>query len=153
MALELYKPEEATRSRGGIAVCVGALLLYGVLSLYEWLGSFEAMEKDFSGGMFGDEFPLNARVLIAAILLFACAISVYIAVNNQRAVEFLISTEAEMTKVSWPTKQEVFQNSFVVIVVTVLIGIYLGLVDLALAAFKNNIPWDTFWGNVFGGGA
>ncbi|MBL4843887.1 MAG: preprotein translocase subunit SecE [Planctomycetes bacterium] len=103
--------------------------------------------------MFGDEFPLNARVLIAAILLFACAISVYIAVNNQRAVEFLISTEAEMTKVSWPTKQEVFQNSFVVIVVTVLIGIYLGLVDLALAAFKNNIPWDTFWGNVFGGGA
>jgi preprotein translocase subunit SecE len=153
MALELYKPEEATRSRGGLAVCTGALLLYGILSLYEWLGSFEAMEKDFSNRMFGDEFPLNARVLIAALLLLSCAISIYIGVNNQRAVEFLIATEAEMAKVAWPTKQEVFNNSLVVIIVTILIGIYLGVVDVGLAAFKNNLPWDTFWGNVFGGGA
>ena len=153
MALELYKPEEATRSRGGIAVCTGGLLLYGVLSLYEWLGSFEAMERDFSNSIFGDEFPLNARVIIAALLLLTVSIGVYVLVNHQRVVEFLISTEAEMGKVSWPTKQEVFNNSLVVIIVTILIGIYLGVVDLGLAAFKNNIPWETFWGNVFGGGA
>lgn len=152
MALELYKPEEATRSRGMLAVSVGGLLLFGVLSLYEWLGSFEAMERDFSNRMFGDEFPLNARVIIAFVLLLTCAISVYIAVNNRRAVEFLISTEAEMAKVSWPTKTEVFNNSLVVIVVTILIGIYLGVVDLGLAAFKNNIDWGTFWANLFGQG-
>jgi preprotein translocase subunit SecE len=151
MALELYKPEEATRSRGLLAVAVGGLMLFGVLSLYEWLGSFEAMEQDFSGRMFGDEFPLNPRVIIAFVLLIACAISLYVAANNRKIVEFLISTEAEMAKVSWPTKTEVFNNSLVVIIVTILIGIYLGVVDLGLAAFKNNIAWDTFWGNLFGG--
>ena len=153
MALELYKPEEATRSRGGLAVCGGGLLLYGVLSFYEWLGGWPRMEEDLSGGMLGDEFPLSVRVILASILLVVCAVGTYIAVNNQRAVEFLISTEGEMAKVSWPTKTEVFNNSVVVIICTVLIGIYLGLVDLGLASLKGLAFWDNMWGSIFGGGA
>lgn len=153
MALELYKPEEATRSRGGLAVCGGALLLYGVLSFYEWLGGWPRLEEDLSGGMLGDEFPLSVRVIVAGVLLVAAAIGVYMGVNNRRAVDFLISTEAEMSKVSWPTKTEVFNNSLVVIICTILIGIYLGLVDLGLATVKGLEVWDRMWGSIFGGGA
>lgn len=153
MALELYKPEEATRSRGAIAVCGGALLLYGVLSFYEWLGGWPRMEEDLSGGMLGDEFPLSIRVIVASVLLIVCAVATYVAVNNQRAVEFLISTEAEMAKVSWPTRTEVFNNSVVVIICTILIGIYLWVVDLALLSVKGLSVWENLWGWAFGGGA
>lgn len=158
MALELYKPEEATRSRGALAICAGALLLYGVLSFYDWLGGWPAMEGDLSKHLFGspllgDEFPVSVRVVIAGLLLVASGVTVYVAANHQRLVEFLISTEGEMAKVSWPTKTEVFNNSIVVIICTILIGIYLGLVDLGLASLKAMTFWDRMWSSIFGGGA
>ncbi len=35
-------------------------------------------------------------------------------VNTPRFADFLIAVEAEMAKVSWPTKQELFRSSIVV---------------------------------------
>ena len=152
MALELYKPEEATRSRGALAVTGGGLLLYGVISLYEYL-AIGFWQDDLTGGMMGDEFPISPRVLLCMILMVVVAVGIYVLCNNRKVVDFLISTEAEMGKVSWPTRQEVVYNSLVVIITVIILAVYLGLVDFGLAAFKNKIPWDDFWTRIFQGGA
>jgi preprotein translocase SecE subunit len=152
MALELYKPDEASRSRGALGVVSAALLLYGVISLYEYL-AVGFWQQDLATGFMGDEFPISPRVILCVILTTVIAVGIYVLCNNQKIVDFLISTEVEMGKVSWPTQQEVVYNSLVVIICTVIMGIYLGLVDFGLAAFKNKIPWDDFWTRIFQGGA
>ena len=53
MALELYKPEDATRSRGGLAVLVAGLLGYGIYSLYDFL-ALGFWQRDLIGGALGD---------------------------------------------------------------------------------------------------
>jgi preprotein translocase subunit SecE len=51
-----------------------------------------------------------------------------------RARRFLIEVRAELSRVTWPTRREVWATTLVVIVISLIIGIYLYLVDLSLSA-------------------
>ena len=51
-------------------------------------------------------------------------------VNMPRFADFLIAVEAEMSKVSWPTRKELFRGSAVVIVTIVVLASVLVLFDL-----------------------
>ena len=150
MALELYKPEEATRSRGLLAVLLVALLGYGVLSLYEFLG-FDWWQQDLARGVLGDEFPFSPRVILAGVMFLILGLAVYLLVNHHKIVDFLIDTEAELHKVSWAPKHEVISSSVVVVVTTVVIGLFLFFVDYMLNGLRTWLPWDNFWTTVFGG--
>ena len=159
MALELYKPDEATKSRGGLALLLGSLLLYGVVSLYDYL-AMDFWQDDLTKGAMGDEFPVSPRVILCVILMLVTAAGIYVASNHKKGVDFLISTEAEMQKVSWAPKHEVISSSIVVVVTLIILAIYLGLVDYGLVLFSDfstqvdgkPVPvWPRFWGWVFGG--
>lgn len=150
MALELYKPEEATRSRGMLAVLVAGMLGYGVYSLYDFL-AIGFWQRDLIGGALGDEFPLSPRVILSGVLFVALGIATYVLVNHKKVVEFLIATEDEMTKVSWSPRHEVISSSVVVVATTVILGLYLWAVDSLLVFLKNSVPWDVFWNRVLGG--
>jgi preprotein translocase SecE subunit len=64
-------------------------------------------------------------------LLVALAIWVaFRAVNVPVFAEFLIATEAEMNKVSWSTRRRLFQDTMVVLATTVLLTLFLLVVDL-----------------------
>ena len=87
-------------------------------------------------GMFGvdvrpDSSTSNAiRFGIPAVLL---AIGVWISfrlVNVPRFADFLIAVEAEMNKVSWPTRNELFRSSIVVIVLLFLLTAVLFVYDI-----------------------
>jgi preprotein translocase subunit SecE len=45
---------------------------------------------------------------------------------------FLRQAKVELKKVKWPTRKELIASTVVVIVLTILISFYLGLVDLGL---------------------
>jgi len=45
---------------------------------------------------------------------------------------FLRQAKVELRKVKWPTRKELIASTAVVIVLTILVSIYLGLVDLGL---------------------
>lgn len=150
MALELYKPEDATRSRGGLAVLIAGLLGYGIYSLYDFL-AVGFWQRDLIGGALGDEFPLSPRVILAGVLFIALGVALYLLINNKKIVDFLIATEDEMTKVSWSPKHEVISSSVVVVATTVILGLYLWAVDTMLVFLKNNVPWEVFWDKVLGG--
>jgi len=55
-------------------------------------------------------------------------------VNIPRFADFLISVEAEMNKVSWPAKPELFRSSLVVILVIFLLTAILFGYDIVLKA-------------------
>jgi preprotein translocase subunit SecE len=49
-----------------------------------------------------------------------------------RIGKFLRESRAEMKKVFWPTKKDVWYSTLVVIGLTVVVGFYIGLVDAVL---------------------
>lgn len=48
---------------------------------------------------------------------------------------FLTETKQELNKVSWPTRDEVWQATIVVIFTTFLIAFYIGVIDFFLSGF------------------
>ncbi len=46
--------------------------------------------------------------------------------------EYFMSVRAEVTRVSWPSRKEVVTFTVLVILLTLTLGIYLGLVDMVL---------------------
>ena len=54
-----------------------------------------------------------------------------------KITNFLGEVKMELTKVSWPTRQELIAATWVIIVVTALLAIYIGIIDLALSKFLN----------------
>lgn len=51
-------------------------------------------------------------------------------VNVPAFADFLIAVEAEMNKVSWPTRTELFRASIVVLVMMFAMGVFLAVCDL-----------------------
>ena len=47
--------------------------------------------------------------------------------------EFVREVAAEFRKVTWPSRQELINSTVVVIVVTVVLALFLGAVDIVLA--------------------
>jgi preprotein translocase subunit SecE len=50
-----------------------------------------------------------------------------------QAVQFFREVKAELLKVTFPTRQETMGSTVVVLVLTVILGVYLGFSDMALA--------------------
>lgn len=74
--------------------------------------------------------------VIAGILLMAGLWLAYRVVNIPRFADFLIAVEAEMNKVSWPSRTELYRSSAVVIFV---------IFSMSLLLFG----FDLVWGFVF----
>jgi preprotein translocase subunit SecE len=56
-----------------------------------------------------------------------------------RARRFLVDVRAELSRVTWPTRREVWATTIVVILVSLLFGVYLYAVDLILSAVNASI--------------
>ena len=51
----------------------------------------------------------------------------------RRLQDFLKDVQAEMKKVSWPSRKDTIASTAVVIVTVILIALFLGLIDLVLS--------------------
>ena len=47
-------------------------------------------------------------------------------------VQFFLDVKAEFAKVSWPSREELFQSTMVVIVVSLVVTVFIALVDQGL---------------------
>ena len=54
-----------------------------------------------------------------------------------RAKRFLSEVRSELGRVTWPTRREVWATTVVVILTSMVFGIYLYSVDVALSQFMN----------------
>ncbi len=56
-----------------------------------------------------------------------------------KAGQFLREARMELTKVKWPTRKELFASTAVVIVLTLVVAFFLGLIDFGLIKIIKNI--------------
>jgi len=55
----------------------------------------------------------------------------------KRIKNFLKESWQELKRVSWPTKNEIFESVFMVILITILVAIYLGFWDAIFSWLRN----------------
>jgi preprotein translocase subunit SecE len=55
--------------------------------------------------------------------------------KGRNAMTFLVEVRSELKKVHWPTRQETYAATGVVLVIVAVVALYLGMIDLILAHF------------------
>ena len=55
----------------------------------------------------------------------------------EKTTNFLKEVQTELKKTTWPTKQEAFKLTYVVIAVIIVLGIYMAGLDVFLSALVN----------------
>jgi len=103
--------------------------------LFETLGSYSY--SDWSAST--KQFLLQGRYVLPIFLVALGMWFSYRVVNWPRFADFLISVEAEMTKVSWPTKTELYRASMVVIFTMAFLALLLFAYDLIWQAIFDAI--------------
>ncbi|TAM38939.1 preprotein translocase subunit SecE [bacterium] len=56
-----------------------------------------------------------------------------------KPVNFLKEVRAELSKVSWSTKQELMASTVLVITVTAIMTVFIGIVDVILSRFLSAV--------------
>ena len=125
MAFGLYKPGQGKYSRGTAAAILAGFGIWGGLQTYNWMDNLI------------DRTSWYAGYWVPGLILVSFLSVGYYLTNTAKPANFLIETEIEMKKVTWPTYQEVLAATGVVIVVVILIGIFLFGVDRLL--------WEPFF--------
>jgi preprotein translocase subunit SecE len=74
----------------------------------------------------GSHFQFGLPLVLLALGLWTA----YRLVNMPAVADFLIAVEAEMNKVSWPSRTELFRASIVVLIMMFATGIYLAGCDV-----------------------
>ena len=57
----------------------------------------------------------------------------------EKVLDYIRESRAELKKVTWPTKQQLWYSTIIVIVVSAIASAYLGLVDLNLTGIFSKI--------------
>lgn len=83
-------------------------------------------------------------LLPVAIVAIGCWAAFRI-VNIPRFADFLISVEAEMNKVSWPSRAELYRASMVVLVVIFILVVVLFFFDVALREILQRLDGVLTW--------
>jgi len=114
----IHKPGQGYWTRMMSAIGFGTIVLAGVAWLW---------------GRFTVWFPENtiywqSGMAVAIILGFGGLL--WYLLNKPNIVEFMIATEAEMKKVNWPSKREIYGSTVVVIGGTLFIAAVLTVIDV-----------------------
>ncbi len=127
LSFSLYKRQQGRVARQvtfaavAIAIAIGVWRLAQLLPL--WLGG------DATSSLSSDELGI-VRFLVPGVLL---AVGIWVSfrmVNTPSIADFLIAVETEMTKVSWPTRDEVIRSSIVIIFLIFTLAGILAVYDL-----------------------
>ena len=124
-ASSLYKPKQGRIVRQLTALAIWLTCWLGGWQLFEAMGAWVSPASAVTGPTFWSTSRYwRPMILVSAGMWFA-----YRLVNWPRFADFLISVEAEMSKVSWPTKTELYRASMVVIFTMAFLAILLFCYD------------------------
>ena len=116
---ELFQVGVYKRSQGRIARQVTFAALAIGFALAAWRLSYHRLW-----------LSSNVALVLSAVLLVGGMWISFRVVNMPRFADFLIAVEAEMNKVSWPSKAELIRSSLVVIFVLFFLAVVLFGFDL-----------------------
>lgn len=121
---------------GGIA----SLVLFGSYALYMAPSISSSWWRDVFGpsSIFGKSISLKPILFPAAGAFLAVMAGVFLILNQDKWADFLIETEGEVKKVSWPARKEFVGSAAIVVGVVAVVSMFLHFVDkyLSLAMQK-----------------
>jgi preprotein translocase subunit SecE len=132
---KLHKPKQGRIVRQVTCLALWLSIWLGAWQLYETLGSYSY--SDWSPST-RDLLTKGTFVLPALLVILGMWFSFRL-VNWPKFAEFLIAVEAEMTKVSWPTKTELYRASMVVIFTMAFLALLLFAYDMVWQAIFDGI--------------
>lgn len=137
MAFRLYKEGQGTKARNLLAFVVGGTGFFASVTAYEFLRS-KVQGSFFTIPLFNWAVSVASIVAIVVLGIFVAAgIWLY---NNAKLSDLLIDTESELrTKVTWPTRKETINNSIVVVITCLLLGIWVVGVDILFGILKDGL--------------
>lgn len=125
----LYKRNQGRLTRQLTAATFGLIIFLGAWTLSS--GPLASWDSSWAAEVEVDGWVASAiRVGIPVLLAALGAWVVYRAVNFPTFADFLISVEAEMDKVTWASKQDLYRSTMVVIGVMLFLGFALFVFDL-----------------------
>lgn len=110
---DLYKPMQGRQARLYTAIALGVVVALGIWRLYETV----------------TEYPVGTRFGVPAAAGLVLGWLIFRLVQYPPFVEFLIATEAEMNKVSWTSREDLYRATTVVLVTVSLMAVFLFGVD------------------------
>ncbi|EKO39551.1 MAG: preprotein translocase, SecE subunit [Solidesulfovibrio magneticus str. Maddingley MBC34] len=91
------------------------------------------MAKDKTQAADGAEKPVKAKASSGKVREEAGKDGVSLTGRVDQAKEFFEQAKGELRKVTWPTREETVKTGIAVLVFSLVMAIYLGVVDMALS--------------------
>ena len=125
------KPAQGTWVRLSALLSLGALTAFGCTAFYlvptrssSWWANVM-----WKSTFIGKEFSVRPILFPTAGILTTVMFAIVLLLNQAKWTDFLIETEGELKKVSWPARKEYVGSASVVIVVVAIISLFLFFVD------------------------
>jgi preprotein translocase subunit SecE len=118
----LYKRNQGRVTRQVTFAALAIVILLGALRMSQTFGTTQLTKFILPGAVVAAGWWLCFRL-----------------VNMPRFADFLIAVEAEMSKVTWPTRKELFRGSLVVIVTLVTLAVVLTIYDFVWGALLRSL--------------
>jgi preprotein translocase SecE subunit len=136
---ELPSQGKWVRTIGYVGVMV--LMVFGAIQLhgYSRIDSIWSMKLASVGPFLGKSFDLRPILFPSVALVLVSGLVCHFLGSRPAWRGFMIETEAEMKKVSWPARTEWVGSSIVVLVVVSTMAIFLYLCDIGLSRVMNEI--------------
>jgi len=138
--LKYGKPGLGKWVRGVGLVGVGVLAAFGAHSFYTLPSSTSVWWKVIAEtSLLGVAVPLRP-ILFAAIGVFGTVMTVAYALQNRESwANFLVETEGEVKKVSWPARKEYLGSALVVVLVIAVVSLFLWAADEGLSRIMQKL--------------
>ncbi|MCC7212098.1 MAG: preprotein translocase subunit SecE [Candidatus Brocadia sp.] len=135
----VYRKGFGLYSRIAVGIALGILALFASVSLYNALIDMPSIAEGAKIPLVGVGLTWGVVCAFALFVFLGFIICVFVAGletgirpldnSGKKTVEFLIDTQGELQKVSWPTRYELIGSTAVVLVSVVVIGIFVLGVD------------------------
>lgn len=145
MALELYKPNQGVYARAVTGVSGGIMAVFGAYQLQQALIDLPPL---WPGARFVVELNWGLVIALAAFAVLGGLVALVVTGAalgikkfdrlSKASVDFLIETESELKKVSWPNREELTGSTFIVVFVTIILGLYIVGVDFVVSSVMRN---------------
>ena len=141
-----YKPDQGVYARTTALWLLGALWGFGAYTFYYWLLSFRGEDGTgffVSNLIDGDlpvlSVPLTPSLLVAVLVGVAGLVMINKQLARPKAADMLIDSETEMRKCTWPSWDETFSSSIVIVLVMLFFTVMLAGMDYVLNAVMTRV--------------
>jgi preprotein translocase SecE subunit len=141
--LGYVKPGQGRAARVCAYAGFAVIALFGAVALHKWpgIGSkwFAGIRGLWTGELLGATFTLRP-VLFPAVAFFVAAMAgFHLVISRPKTADFLIETQGEMKRVSWPTRREWVGSTIVVLTLVAILSFFLYGVDSLLSPLMQNL--------------